>query len=150
MYIQRSKELAKHARWQEALPELLADATGLLRDALDLMRELGGVENLHDASYIHQPSISDHPRNRDYRDWTALIELARDAWVATAARTPERAQLEVQRWIAIPYPLYRRLVFFAATDTSLFQSRQALEWLLMDEHWWYGQWRHNARRYACW
>jgi hypothetical protein len=130
------KDLAKHARWQEALLELLADATGLLRDALDLMRELGGVEDRHDASYIHQPSISDHPQNRDYRDWTALIELVRDAWVATAARSPERAQLEVQRWIAIPYPLFRRLVLFAATDTSLFQSREALHWLLMDEHWW--------------
>jgi SIR2-like domain len=144
------RDLAKNAPWQEALSELLSDATGLLRDALDLMRELGGIEDRHDSSYIHQPSISDHPQNRDYRDWTALIDIARDSWVATAARFPERAQLEVQRWMAMPYPLFRRLVFFAATDTSLFQSRQALEWLLMDEHWGYGQWRHNARPYACW
>ena len=104
--------------------------------ALDLMRELGGAEDRTDSSYIHQPSISDTPQNRDYRDWTSLIELVRDAWLATTARFPERAQLEVQRWLAMPYPLFRRLVFFAATDTNLFQSRQALEWLLADEHWW--------------
>ena len=36
----------------------------------------------------------------------------------------------------MPYPLFRRLVFFAATRTSLFQSRQSLDWLLIDEHWW--------------
>ncbi len=130
------KDLRNEVQWQEALPELLPDATGLLRDALDLMRELGSVEDRTDSSYIHQPSISDHPQNRDYRDWTSLIELVRDAWLATAARFPERAQLEVQRWITMPYPLFRRLVFFAATDTNLFQSRQALEWLLEDEHWW--------------
>ena len=118
------------------MPEFLSDATGLLRDAFDLMHELGGVDDRHDMSYLHQPSISDHPQNQKFRDWTALIELTRDAWLATAMRFPERARQEVERWSAISYPLFRRLVFFAATQTGLFPSRQALDWLLMDEAWW--------------
>src|SRR4029077_707965 len=44
------KDLAKDAPWQEALPELLSDASVLLRDALDLMRQLGGVEDRDDSS----------------------------------------------------------------------------------------------------
>ncbi|MGH8613086.1 MAG: hypothetical protein ACREYF_13990 [Gammaproteobacteria bacterium] len=130
------RDVAKDARWREALPEQLPDATSLLRDALDLMRELGGVEDRQDMSYMHYPSISDHPQNRDFRDWTALIELARDAWPATAERFPERARLEAERWLSIPYPLFRRLAFFAATDVRLFAPPQALDWLLADEHWW--------------
>ncbi len=130
------KDLSKDARWREALPELLSDSTTLLRDALDLMRELGGIEDRHDMSYMHQPSISEHPQNRDFHDWTALIDLARDAWLATAEKAPERARLETERWLTIPYPLFRRLAFFAATGTRLITPQKALSWLLADEHWW--------------
>ena len=130
------KDLSKDARWREALPELLSDSTTLLRDALDLMRELGGIEDRHDMSYMHQPSISEHPQNRDFHDWTALIDLARDAWLATAEKSPERARLEAERWLTIPYPLFRRLAFFAATGTRLITPQKALGWLLADEHWW--------------
>jgi hypothetical protein len=130
------RDLTDEAGWQEVLPQFLSDATGLLRDTLDLMRELGGVNDQHDMSYMHRPSISDHPQNQHFRDWTALIELTRDAWLKTADSFPEQARREVERWLDIPYPLFRRLVFFAATETRLFSPRQAIAWLLMDEHWW--------------
>jgi hypothetical protein len=77
--------------WNAALPALLPDFTMLLRDALDLMRELGRANDRSDRSYVHQPSISAHPQNRGFREWTVLIELARDAWLATAEHSPERA-----------------------------------------------------------
>ena len=54
--------------WRAALPALLSDFTGLLRDALDLMRELGGADDRRDLSYSSQPSISDHPQNSTHRD----------------------------------------------------------------------------------
>jgi hypothetical protein len=114
----------------------LTDSTGLLREALDLMRELDGADDRSDLSYLAQPSISPHPQNRDYRDWTALIDITRDAWLATAATLPSRARLEVERWVTIPYPLFRRLVFFAATESQLFSSEQALNWLLSDDKYW--------------
>ena len=68
---------------------LLTGFTELLREALDLMRELGGADDRSDLSYVSQPSISEHDQNSSFRDWTALIELNRDAWQAAAAVSPE-------------------------------------------------------------
>ena len=86
-------ELAGNENWATALPTLLAEFTGLLRDALDLMRELGGAEDKSDLSYVSQPSIGEHSQNSSFRDWTALIELNRDAWRAAAAVSPDQARL---------------------------------------------------------
>lgn len=130
------KDLSGNERWNGALPGLLTDSTGLLRDALDLMRELGGADDRRDNSYTQQPSIDVHPQNNDYNDWTALIELTRDAWLATAAVSPERAALEAELWWTIQYPLFKRLAFFAATKGDVIGSRRALDWLLADDHWW--------------
>lgn len=130
------RDLPKDERWNAALPELLADVSALLRDALDLMRELGGAEDRSDLSHMHQPSITEHPQNRDFHDWTALIDLTRDAWLATAAQSPARAALMAQAWWHTPYPLFRRLAFFAAAQDNVIPKRQALDWLLADDHWW--------------
>ena len=35
-----------------------------------------------------------------------------------------------------PYPLFRRLAFFAAAHGNIVSSRRAVDWLLADEHWW--------------
>jgi hypothetical protein len=72
------RDLPKDENWTAALPDLLGDFSVLLRDALDLMRELGSVDDRSDHSYIHQPSISEHPQNKDFHDWTALIDLTRE------------------------------------------------------------------------
>jgi hypothetical protein len=130
------RDLAKDERWTAALPELLSDFSALLRDALDLMRELGGAEDRSDLTYIHRPSISEHPQNRHFHDWTALIDLTRDAWLATVAQSPERAAIEAEIWWKTPYPLFRRLSFFAAAQGSVIPNRRALDWLLEDSCWW--------------
>jgi len=130
------RDLPEDERWTAALPELLSDFSALLRDALDLMRELDGAGDRSDLSFRHQPSISEHPQNRDFHDWTALIDLTRDAWLATAAQSPARAALMAQTWWHTPYPLFRRLAFFAAAQGNVIPKRQALDWLLADDHWW--------------
>ena len=130
------RDLPGDEHWTAALPELLSDFSALLRDALDLMRELGSAEDRSDLSYMHQPSISEHPQNRHFHDWTALIDLTRDAWLATAAQSPARAALVAESWWHAPYPLFRRLAFFAAAQDNVIPHRQALDWLLADDHWW--------------
>lgn len=130
------RDLPKNPQWAEALADLLADFSALLRDALDLMRELGGAEDKSDLSYIHQPSVSEHPQNKDFHDWTALIELTRDAWLETAARYPERARLVAEGWWQAPYPVFRRLAFFAAAQGDLIAPDRALAWLLAEDRWW--------------
>lgn len=130
------EDLSKNKLWTDALPELLSDVSGLLRDAMDLMRELGSAGDRSDLSYMHRPSIGEHPQNRDFHDWTALIDLARDSWIATAAQSPERAALAARSWWQTPYPLFRRIAFFAAASGSLIPQREALDWLLADDHCW--------------
>lgn len=130
------EEVKQDAQGREALPVLLSDATSLLRETLDLMAELGGANAHSDSSYVYQPSISRHPQNRDFHDWTALIDLARDAWVAAVEKFPERARLEAERWFQIDYPLFRRLAFFAGTHYDILAPGQALDWLLADNYRW--------------
>ena len=122
--------------WAAALPVLLPEFTRLLRDALDLMRELGGADDKRDLSYVNQPSIRERPQNSALRDWTALIELNRDAWRATAAESREWARLVAETWSQIPYPLFHRLAFFAAAQDDVVPRSQGLGWLLADDDWW--------------
>lgn len=138
------RDLPKNEQWTVALPELLDDFNGLLRDVLDLMHELGGVDSKNDHSYVHQPSISDHSQNKDFHDWTALIELTRDAWLATAEKSPERARIVAEMWTHGLYPVFRRLAFFAAAQRRVIPLRQALDWLLADERRWL--WSEETRR----
>ncbi len=140
------RDLTNDDRWIAALPELLSDVSALLRDALDLMRELGSAGDRSDRSYFHQPSISEHPQNKDFRDWTVLIDLTRDAWLATLRRLPKQAALVAESWWYTPYPLFRRLAFFAAAQDNLIPLRRALDWLLADDHWWL--WSGETQREA--
>ena len=36
----------------------------------------------------------------------------------------------------MPYPLFKRLSFFAATHDEVVTARKALDGLLADDHWW--------------
>jgi hypothetical protein len=128
--------LNKNPKWPAALTGLLPGLTSLLLEALDLMRQLEGANDRSDGSYWHQPSIAKHPQNQKFRDWTALIDLTRDAFQATARLNPGRARAEVERWLSYPYPLFRRLAFYAATETDLFTADVSLHWLLTDQNWW--------------
>jgi hypothetical protein len=56
-------------RWTAVLPELLPDFTMLLRDALDLMRELGGADEKKD-----DPPPIRHPSARIHRIMVSMIE----------------------------------------------------------------------------
>ncbi|KZX58228.1 hypothetical protein A3709_01825 [Halioglobus sp. HI00S01] len=130
------EELEGNAGWQRALPTLLDDFASLLMDCMMLMHEVGDIDEKSDRSYIHQPSISKHSQNRDFRDWTALIELTRDAWVATAEQQPSRASQQAAAWIDLQFPLFKRLALFAATWSEVIRPDVAMEWLLSEDGWW--------------
>lgn len=138
--------LESNADWQRALSSLLGDFASLLMDCMMLMHEMGDINEKSDRSYVHQPSISKHPQNRDSRDWTALIELTRDAWVATAEQQPSRASQQAEVWFEVQFPLFKRLAFFAATWNEVIRLNVAMEWLLSDECWWL--WSTETRREA--
>jgi hypothetical protein len=122
--------------WRAVLPVLLDDFQQLLRDAMDLLRELGDAEDHRDRSYLDMPSISPHWQNRGSRDWATLIELLRDAWLATLASDPERARRIALGWFEIRYPTFKRLALFAASQDDGIDSARWVEWLVRDDAWW--------------
>ena len=138
----------ENERWTAALPELLSDSSALLRDALDLMREISGARDGNDWIYSWRPSISEHEQSRQRRDpdWMALIDLTRDAWLATARQSPARAALVAESWSNTPYLLFRRLALFAAAQDGVIPLRRALDWLLADKCWWL--WSPETKREA--
>ena len=97
-------------------------------------------------SIVEQPSISDHPQNESFFDWTVLIDLTRDAWLEMARLDPTRARSIAEGWVKALYPLFKRLAFFAASEEEVIPVDQALCWLLHDENRWL--WSIETKREA--
>lgn len=129
-------ELTQTESWRAILPQLLTDVQQLLRDALDLMRELGEADNLSDRAHWDLPSISPHWQNRGYRDWVVLIEILRDAWVVTHQRDLGLAVRIVRDWLLQPYPTFTRLALFAAVHEGVATNGEWVRWLGADDGWW--------------
>lgn len=122
--------------WKAALVLLLEDFQQLLRDALDVLRELGEAGDRSDPSHWDLSSISPHWQNRGFRDWVILIELLRDSWLAVHGADPARARRVAQSWFELPYPTFKRLALFAASQDGSIAPKQWVEWLLADDVWW--------------
>ncbi len=122
--------------WTSALPVLLEDFQQLLRDALDMLRELGEADVHSDRSHWDLPSITPHWQNRWFRDWVSLIELLRDAWLAVRTNDSARATRIAQSWFELPYPTFKRLALFAASQDGCITPEQWVGWLLADGAWW--------------
>ena len=124
------------ARWQAVLPSFIEDFQQLLRDALDLLHELGEADDRSDRSHWDLPSITPHWQNRGFRDWVSLIELLRDAWLALRGKDSAQARRIAQSWFELPYPTFKRLALFAASQDDCISPKQWVEWLLDDDAWW--------------
>ncbi|UTA53165.1 SIR2 family protein [Lysobacter soli] len=122
--------------WRAALPTLLEDFQQLLRDALDILRELGEANDQSDQSHWDLSSVSPHWQNRGFRDWVTLIELLRDSWLAVRSADPARASRIAESWFELPYPTFKRLAFFAASQDGCVAAEQWVNWLLTDGAWW--------------
>lgn len=122
--------------WKSALPHLLEDFQQLLRDALDLLRELGEADDRSDRSHWDLPSITPHWQNRGFRDWVSLIELLRDAWLALRTNDSAHATRVAEVWFELPYPSFKRLALFAASHDDCIPPEQWVDWLLADGAWW--------------
>ena len=133
-------------RWHTALPTLVDDFQQLLRDALDLMSELGEADKRSDRSHWVLPSISHHWQNHGFRGWATLIELVRDAWLATRTSDMARARRIALEWYETPYPTFKRLALFAASQDASIDPSEWAEWLLADRGW--SLWSVEVKREA--
>lgn len=137
------RDLAEE-HWKSALPLLVEDFQQLLRDALDLSRELGEADDRSDRSHWHLPSIEPHRQNRGFRDWVSLIELLREAWKAVRTDDRARATRIALSWFELPYPTFKRLALFAASHDGCIPPEQWADWLTTDNAWWL--WSIDTRR----
>ncbi len=128
----------------EHLPELLEEFQQLLRDALDLRRELGAGDVRSDGSHWELPSISPHWQNRYLDDWVTLIERLRDAWLIMRDRDADRATQIAQSWFDLPHSTFKRLALFAASQEGCVAPDQWLDWLIVNDAWWL--WSAETRR----
>lgn len=131
-------------KWQEALPGLLEDINALLLDVFDLKRAMQGADDKYDYSHIHQPSISKHGQNRHFEEWTILVELLREAWLKTLEVNTDKAKKVAVSWFDAPYPIFKRLAFFAATQSDVLDIELILSWLKHDSGWWF--WSMETKR----
>lgn len=131
------ERILKIEQFEGFLAHILTDMSELLSETLGLMCEAEISSELDDHSYIQLPSISDHDQNKDYNDWTLLVTLCRDAWLATADQNSENAKAMLTIWASSKHPIFRRLVFFAlAQRPDLVSFETSMSWLLDDGgHW---------------
>lgn len=130
------RDMVADDRWSSMLPKLLEDFQQLLCDALDLLSELGVADEHRDQSHWHLPSITSHWQNRGFHEWVTLIELLRDTWLAVRTIDSSRATRTAQDWFERPYPTFKRLALFAASQDNCIHPEQWVSWLLSDGAWW--------------
>lgn len=124
------QKLNKNPNWRKLLPILLNDLQSLLLDSLEIMSEIKNIDDSLDLSHFHMPSISPHWQNRNFYNWTCLIELLRDSWLEILKINRARAEQIAIFWFNIPYLTFKRLALFAASQNNAVQSKNWCEWLL--------------------
>lgn len=129
--------------WADSLPKLLNDFQQLLQDACDLSDEARGPDQA-DRSYLDLPSISPHWQNREHDDWTVLIELVRDSWLATLKVDAARALALLSHWFSLPNATFKRLALFGADAASPHGVVDWVSWLLAEDRKWL--WSIQTRR----
>lgn len=60
----------------------------------------------------------------------------RDAWLAVRKVDSVRATRTAAAWFDLPYPTFKRLALFAASQEGSIASEQWVEWILADDGWW--------------
>jgi hypothetical protein len=100
----------------QILVEIADVLTSHLIECLEWFQVSGEAEHNFDSSYIHRPSIAQHPQNRGFHDWVILIELATEAIDSLYRVAPDKATAVVHRWKSLRFPLFCRLVLHAGAE----------------------------------
>ena len=115
--IRDSAVLARHA----------GTLTGYLKQALVLVDD---DDDSHPNSSLYRPSIAPHGQNWDDQDWTVLIDLARDSYLALTDVDRVGADNLLRSWALSSEPLFRRLALHALTENTKSDIRIARKLLL--------------------
>ena len=101
--------------------------TGYLKEALVLVDD---DDTSHPNSSLYRPSIAPHGQNWDDHDWTVLIDLARDSYLALNDVDRAGADNLLRNWAHSKKPLFRRLALHALTENKKSDIQLARKLLL--------------------
>ena len=105
--------------WTKSLAMMADDLTTRLNEAMVWFREFGMANEDFDPTHFSYPSVSPHAQNEHAPTWTHLIEFVRESRKALLTCGDQAAESRlVGRWRSLPYPIFRRLVLYAATEPS--------------------------------
>ena len=112
-------------------PEVLARHAETLTRFLEQALVLGKQDDeMYGDSYRYRPSIAAHDQNQEHDDWTRLIDLVRDGYLALAATHRARADSLLGRWALSKESLFKRLVLHALTENPKSDIRLARKLLV--------------------
>ncbi|MEZ8307398.1 anti-phage defense-associated sirtuin Dsr1 [Vibrio splendidus] len=140
-------ELRAIPSWSYDCQMLLEDFSLLLEEIMSVMSELGDVEEKNDYIFITHPSIEEHPQNRGYSGWTALIDLCRDSWISLHENNASMAQSVAINWWKKPFPIFKRLALFSAAKLEDIPTSIVINWFNEDSSHWL--WETSTQREIC-
>ena len=127
--VQRFKERVED--WDGTLAVIADELTMRLCEAMDWFREFGLASQDDDNTHNEYRSISPHEQSKHPHAWTQLIALVRDAHDALVASGDNTAAERLaRRWYSLPYPVFRRLALYTATEHDDSDAKFGLEILL--------------------
>ena len=129
--VQDDPVLARHA----------GTLTGYLQQALVLLDD---DDSCHPDSSLYRPSIAPHDQNWDDHDWTGLIDLARDSYLALTDVDRAGGDNLLRNWALSRKPLFRRLALHAITENTKSDIQIARQLLLKGRR--PGLWESELRR----
>jgi hypothetical protein len=115
-------------RWKESLPDLIVDFTILLKEAMDLQNTLGKISNDSDYSCISINSIDEIEDGGSRYSWICLVKILRDSWLELHKKSKEYANLIIDLWWSYPYPIFKRLSFYALSHRDIVDVDQIIQW----------------------
>ncbi|WP_371377739.1 anti-phage defense-associated sirtuin Dsr1 [Thalassotalea aquiviva] len=130
------KHISRVDTWKSDVSRIFSDVNALLIEVMELKAVLGGVDEHTDYTYVEQPSISEHPQNKDYNNWTVLIDLVRDSWISLLDSNASKAKNIVRIWWETPFPIFKRLAFFATSKLDAISPEEINNWLEQEDSKW--------------
>ncbi len=121
--------------WDETLALMADNITSRLSEAMEWLQEFELASPETDLTHVAYRSISPHEQNKHAHTWTILIALARDSLDSLLAIGDKAGATRLtQRWRSISFPVFRRLILYAATKNIEGDIDFAIEIMLKEPH----------------
>ncbi len=124
--------LAEAANRDEVLFAIADDLTSLLIQSMQWLTLLGLADHNRDPSNDYIRSIASSIPARRLDSWARLIELARESFRVSAQRDQRLTEVIIGRWRGQDFPVFRRLLLYAATTIRTLAGPVGLDILLED------------------